>query len=159
MARMSVLLMVATLVSWSCKDEGPEQGQRAQVEKPAKAPKRAPTGKVLVSTASAEKAPAGMLRPGRPTGKHLALPASVYTAGDTVRVSWFDTPGNPQDWVTVVPVGFPDDQWGDWAYTGGKKEGTLVVSGLQHGDYEARLYHDWPDGGFEVEDRIRFSVR
>jgi hypothetical protein len=96
--------------------------------------------------------------PGRPVGKHLSIPATVFQQGTTVRVSWFDTPGNPQDWVTVVPVRARDNQWGKWTFTEGKLEGTFEVTGLEPDDYEARLYLNWPEGGFKVVERLKFTV-
>jgi len=102
--------------------------------------------------------PAERAHPGRPIGKHLALPATVFQEGEPVRLGWFDTPGHAQDWVTVIAAGRPDGEYGPWTYTRGKLEGVFVVEDLPAGDYEARLYLDWPHGGFKVVDRLPFTV-
>jgi len=87
-------------------------------------------------------------------GPHL----SVALVKKTVKVHWQNTPGNQQDWITVVPKGTPDDVWGNWIYLKGKTSGTFVVQDLAPGQYEARLYLDWPKGKFDVVERADFSV-
>ena len=90
-------------------------------------------------------------------GKYLSLPSNVIS-GDSAVVSWKGTPGNQQDWVTVVKAGTADTEWGKWSYTAGKKDGHFTATGLTAGDYEARLYFDYPNGGFKVIERIAFKV-
>jgi hypothetical protein len=91
-------------------------------------------------------------------GKHLSVPSAAI-AGDSVVVTWANTPGNQQDWITVVKAGTSEKEWGKWTYTKGKKGGTYKVTGLTSGDYEARLYYDYPKGGFKVIERVKFSVK
>jgi hypothetical protein len=67
--------------------------------------------------------------------------------------------GNEHDWVTVVPVSTPADRYGAWHSTGGKRDGALAFEGLPAGEYEARAYFDWPDGGYTVQARHAFTVR
>ncbi len=67
--------------------------------------------------------------------------------------------GNQQDWVTVVPVGTPDNEWGSWTYLAGARSGQFTPPALAAGNYEARLYFNWPAGGFVVQDRVPFQVR
>jgi hypothetical protein len=95
---------------------------------------------------------------GMPKSSHLALQAATFDEGDAIQVSWFDASKSPTDWVTVVAADAPDRQYGPWVYTQGKAEGIFVVENLQAGDYEARLYFDWPKGGYTVVDRLKFSV-
>lgn len=90
-------------------------------------------------------------------GKYLSVPTDTVS-GDSVVVSWKGTPGNAQDWVTVVKKGAADTEWGQWTYTAGKKDGSFKATGLTAGDYEARLYFDYPNGGFKVIERISFKV-
>jgi len=94
----------------------------------------------------------------QPKGQHLSLPATKFSTGSPVVLSWSNTPGNQQDWVTVVPVGTPDDKWGQWTYTQGKPSGKFTLTGLSAGEYEARLYYNWPAGKFKVIERLKFSV-
>ncbi len=81
-----------------------------------------------------------------------------YKAGDTVLVFWAGLPGNPQDWVTVVPAGSSPDEWGQWTYTNGQATGAYQVSGLAAGDYEVRVYYDYPNGGNTIHAVAGFSV-
>jgi hypothetical protein len=99
------------------------------------------------------------VKAGAPTGDYMSLPKSAFAAGETVVISWYKTPGNPQDWITVVTAGTADEDWGKWTYLKSAKTGKFEVKGLATGDYEARLYYDYPKGGFKVIERLRFSVK
>ncbi len=96
---------------------------------------------------------------GAPKGKYTSLTAAQFAAGKPVVVSWFNTPGNAQDWITVVKAGTSEKEWGKWTYLKSKKEGTYEVKGLAAGDYETRLYFDYPKGGFKVIESLKFSVK
>ncbi len=86
------------------------------------------------------------------------LSVAVSADGDVI-VSWRDTPGNSSDWVSVIRAGAPDDVYkSTWTYTGGDRSGSYDVGRLASGEYEARLYLDWPSGGYRVADRLRFRV-
>lgn len=67
-------------------------------------------------------------------------------------------PGNQQDWITIVSKETPDTEYGQYFYTGGQVEGSLSFRGVVPGEYEVRLYLNWPDGGYEVESRFSFIV-
>jgi hypothetical protein len=58
-----------------------------------------------------------------------------------------------------VPVGTPDKEWGQWTYLKGRSAGTFAVQVHNPGKYEARIYFDWPKGGFKVKERMKFVVR
>jgi len=96
---------------------------------------------------------------GAPKGDYLSLPAAQFPSGKAVVVSWFNTPGNAQDWITVVKAGTSEEDWGKWTYLKSKKTGTYEVKGLGAGDYEVRLYLDYPKGGFKVIERLKFSIK
>ncbi len=95
--------------------------------------------------------------PGRPD-LSLTSDKNAYKQGEPVELAYSGLPGNQRDWVTVVPLGAPADNWGQWTYTEGKTNGTFVVENLEPGAYEARVYLDWPRGGFDVQRRWFFSV-
>ncbi len=95
--------------------------------------------------------------PGRPD-LSLESDKPVYKEGETVVIRYDGLPGNQNDWVTVVPLGTPTDNWGEWTYTNGKVGGSFEVKGLAPGSYEARIYFDWPNGGFEVARSWPFTV-
>ena len=96
---------------------------------------------------------------GAPKGDYMSLTAAEFAAGKTVVVTWFNTPGNAQDWITVVKAGTAEKEWGKWTYLKSQKAGTYEVKGLTAGKYEARLYYDYPKGGFKVIERLNFSVK
>jgi hypothetical protein len=83
---------------------------------------------------------------------------TTYAVGETVVVFWTGLPGNTQDWVTVVPAGAPAEEWGEWTYTNGQTTGAFPVNGLAAGDYEARVYHDYPNGGTTIHAVSTFTV-
>ena len=99
-------------------------------------------------------APGGPIR-----STYLSMPSSVFRYGTTVVVIWNNTPGNPKDWVTIVPQGTSVRKWGRWTYLRGRTRGAFRVRGLRRGHYQARLYFNWPRGGFRVRDRLNFQVK
>jgi hypothetical protein len=90
----------------------------------------------------------------------LAKPdQDTYTEGDAVTVTYSNLPGNDQDWISVIPASEPDDTYGsEWFYTGGETEGTYTFEGLAPGEYEVRVYFNWPEGDYEVQDRYSFTI-
>lgn len=82
----------------------------------------------------------------------------LYKVGDTVVVYWSGLPGNPQDLITVAAKGSPSDQRGEWwIFSDGQTDGLAEVPGLEAGDYEVRIYYDWPNGT-EVQAVYEFTV-
>ncbi len=83
----------------------------------------------------------------------------TVSPGREVTVEWRATPGNPGDWVSVVRAGTPDDVYeATWVYTDGRPAGIYTPGRLDPGDYEARIYFDWPRGGYTVVERLPFRV-
>ncbi len=84
---------------------------------------------------------------------------STYFLNAPVVIQYSGLPGNAQDWIAVSKRGDPDNTYGKWEYTGGKTSGTITIpAGLAPGDYEVRVYFNWPSGGFNVQSRTTFSV-
>jgi hypothetical protein len=82
----------------------------------------------------------------------------TYFEGEPIEVEFSGLPGYSQDWITVVSATAPENAQGEWFYTGGVKSGSHTFSGLVPGDYEVRVYFDWPDGGYIVQSRYGFTV-
>jgi hypothetical protein len=83
----------------------------------------------------------------------------LYTASETVVVFWDGTPGNPTDWINVVPAGAPPEEWGQFAYTNGQVFGSYEFHGFAPGQYEVRVFYNYPDGGFDVQASYPFTVQ
>lgn len=83
----------------------------------------------------------------------------AYASGETVVVFWDGTPGNATDWVNVVPAGSPPNDWGQFAYTNGQVSGSVEFHGLTPGQYEARVFYNYPDGGFVPQSTYSFTVQ
>lgn len=64
----------------------------------------------------------------------------IYAVQEAITVSWVNMPGNPYDYVTLVPAGAPPGATQPrWAYTGGTVDGSHTFNGLPEGNYEARV--------------------
>jgi hypothetical protein len=115
----------------------------------------------LANNAPSKTAEKKVIEPPKPKvlqGIYLSLPTDKIAPGLPIHLRWNNTPGNKNDWVTIVPLGTPDNKWGKWTYLKGRVTGTFTVTGLAPGDYEARLYYDWPKGKFNVIERLRFKI-
>lgn len=89
---------------------------------------------------------------------HLVWVNDQPNPGESFSVQYAGFPGNASDWLTVVPVDYPDDRYGEWVYTRGGVDGGVLVSGLPAGHYEVRSYFNWPAGGYEVQARFPFVI-
>ncbi len=116
------------------------------------------TGDLPSSPASAPAPFSTQAFPSENASQHLSTDKSIYGSGERITVTYQNLPGNSQDWITVIAASASDNTYGDWTYTHGKTSGQHVFGGLQPGQYEVRLYFDWPKGGYTVQDRLRISV-
>ncbi len=81
-----------------------------------------------------------------------------FSVNEPITIEYFNLPGYNQDWITIVSAGSPDNKYGEWFYTGGKKNGSYTFSNPGAGSYELRVYFNWPDGGYRVMSRYLFTV-
>lgn len=89
----------------------------------------------------------------------ISTTKKVYAAGETIVVKFSGAPGYRKDWICIVPKGAPDDDGGDYDYTGtGRHQGSMSFSGKPPGDYEARAYFDYSRMGYVVTARYSFKV-
>lgn len=79
----------------------------------------------------------------------------VIPAGEKIIVTYTGFPGNPADWIGIVPVNYTDEQLGQWYYTEGKSSGTMTFPAMAVGEYEVRAFFN---NSYKVEKRYRFSV-
>lgn len=66
----------------------------------------------------------------------------TYTAGQSITVSWTNTPGNANDWIAIAPQGSPDSTVIRWVYTAGAASGMFTFEGVSAGSYVARAFLD-----------------
>jgi len=84
---------------------------------------------------------------------------SIFTRFEQITISYSGLPGNQNDWITLSKASAPDSTYGDWFYTYGQKSGTYTFKVTEPGDYEVRVYYDWPNGGYAVRQRIKIIVK
>lgn len=92
-------------------------------------------------------------------GGSITLARFVFSKGESVKVDYTGLPGSQYDWITLVEESAPEDSYGEWFYTYGKKSGSYTFKNVQPGTYEVRLYYDWPSGGYQVQGRIKITVK
>lgn len=84
---------------------------------------------------------------------------TIFTRFEQVTISYSGLPGNQNDWITLTKASEPDTTYGDWFYTSGQRSGTYSFKVAEPGDYEVRIYYDWPNGGYIVQKRIKIKVK
>ena len=82
-----------------------------------------------------------------------------YAPDEPIEILYDNLPGTQTDWITLAPRENADDRYGEWFYTGGMRSGSHVFGGLPAGVYEARVFHDWPTGGYVVQERAAVFVQ
>lgn len=84
---------------------------------------------------------------------------TVFIRTEAVTINYSGLPGNQNDWITLVKATAPDSTYGEWFYTSGRKSGTYTFGVVEPGDYEVRIYFDWPNGGYIVQKRLKIKVK
>jgi hypothetical protein len=92
-------------------------------------------------------------------GVQLSANKAVYASNEEITAAFSGLPGNAADWITLQEAGKPDDSYGQYFYSDSKKEGTFTFSAVPPGDYEIRIYFDWPAGGYTVQKRLKVKVK
>lgn len=89
----------------------------------------------------------------------VATDKDTYYPGDTVRVTFTQSPGNSSDWICIVPEGSPDTDAGDYQYLpNGVSQGVLTFEVPPPGRYEVRAYYHYRRNGYVVFARSGFQV-
>ena len=113
------------------QDQGIFQPQQQQpnVQQKTTAP---PPAKVLSSTAT------------------ISVTKTQVEPGATLFINFNGiTEPAPKDWIALYEVDAPNDQYGEWEYLDMKANGTVTfLAPGKPGVYEARLFLDWPSGGY-----------
>lgn len=94
------------------------------------------------------------------SGNAIVKPSkTIYSRFEQITVSYSGLPGNQQDWITLIRSSEPDNTYGEWFYTSGQRSGSHTFNVTEPGDYEVRVYYNWPDGGYIVQKRIKITVK
>ena len=89
----------------------------------------------------------------------ITLSADKFSPGESIIIKIKNLPGNPKDWLTLVKVDAPASKFGEWSYTKGVTEGTWTFSAPKRpGDYEVRVFFDYPAGGETIHARAAVKV-
>jgi len=116
---------------------------------------------IQVVAPSAPEAPAA---PGAAQPVHISAPTiqptrNSFAPGSAVQVQFSGLPAIGQDWVAISRRGDGPKKYYDLIILTGKPtEGTLSFKPLPAGDYEVRLYTNWPDGGYDIVARAAVRV-
>lgn len=79
--------------------------------------------------------------------------------GETIKVSYFNSPGKANDWICIVPAGSPDTVVGDYKYIPKRSsQGVLAFDPPAPGKYEVRAYYNYTRKKYVVSARHTFSV-
>lgn len=62
-------------------------------------------------------------------------------------------------WITVVPAGAADSDWGEWRYVETGAREIELVAPANPGAYEVRLHGDYPNRNNNVIQRVPLTVR
>ncbi|MBI5639227.1 MAG: nuclear transport factor 2 family protein [Nitrospirae bacterium] len=66
----------------------------------------------------------------------------------TVEFSGIQSPAS-QDWISLYKRGVPNENYGEWYYLKSQGQGSLTFKAPnEDGDYEFRLFLNWPQGGY-----------
>jgi len=86
------------------------------------------------------------------------LSSETFRPGQPIEVRIEDLPGNRKDWVAIARAGSADDQYVDFDYSYGVTKGKWTYRLSEPGDYEVRVYLNWPDGGYNPVLRQSITV-
>ena len=70
--------------------------------------------------------------------------------GRSVMVHYTGMTPSPENWVAIVDPSYPEDAHAYWDNTDGQSDGSVSFANVRPGVYEARVFHDWPNGGYGV---------
>lgn len=87
----------------------------------------------------------------------LSAPTTV-SPGKVFTVT-YTAPGYQGDWIAMYAATAKNEAYGEWHYLEGKTSGTLTFTApLQPGEYELRMFQDWPAGGYTDIAKSKITV-
>jgi len=89
----------------------------------------------------------------------LKASQAQYPVDQPVVIEFSELPGNKKDWIVIsTPTATAVKPGTNKQYTQGETSGSLNFGVLPPGVYEARLYFNYPVGGYKVQARAPFVV-
>lgn len=89
----------------------------------------------------------------------LKVAKEQFTTEESVIIEFSELPGNKKDWIVIsLPTATPFKPGDKRQFTDGQINGTLDFGKLDVGKYEARLYFNYPTGGYKIQAKIPFEV-
>ncbi|MFN2384414.1 MAG: LCCL domain-containing protein, partial [Gemmatimonadota bacterium] len=93
----------------------------------------------------------------------------AYAEGEAITVNFAGFP-TTNDWIAIAPAGAAAESYGEWHWTDGsntsgapagapRSAGSLSFAGLPTGNYEVRVFIDWPNGGHAIRTSYPFTVQ
>ena len=75
------------------------------------------------------------------------FPLRVAPGGE-ISVGYSGAPGFETDWIAIYKAGAANEEYGQWHYLRGEKNGTLTFTAPEEeGSYEFRMFENWAGGG------------
>jgi hypothetical protein len=79
----------------------------------------------------------------------ISASPSAASPGETITVTYSGAPGFEYDWIAIYKVGDPNTSYSEYYYLHKQKSGTLTFTAPSTpGEYEFRLFENFPDGGY-----------
>lgn len=88
----------------------------------------------------------------------LRTSKDVYATNEEITVDFSGLGAGAGNWITIAQASAKPENYGQWFWTDGKPSGTLKFSQHAAGSYEARLFLNWPSGGYNIAARYPFRV-
>ncbi len=82
-------------------------------------------------------------------GPLITVRDTAVTSGSRVKAEFSGAPGNDADWIGLFLVAAPNDAPAPFQFLEGAMEGSItLVAPSAAGEYEFRMFADWPEGGY-----------
>ena len=98
--------------------------------------------------------------PFKATGQQITASKREYIADEPIVVHYSGMPDYKGNWIAVSKAVAATDRktYIQYFYLYDSRDGNLTFNGLPPGNYEIRVYYDWPKAGYSVKMRKPFKV-
>lgn len=89
----------------------------------------------------------------------IAPTQKVFKPDQEIEVEFGNLPAEGQDWLAISASDHSPEQYYEFVMLEGKpSDGRHLFNSLPEGEYEARLYLNWPDGSYQIAARSKVIV-